>query len=73
MFLNISASLGIVLKLLYVILTYALSLKKIGELARRELENILGHKVHLFLFVKVKENWSDKPDHYVDWGLDFNA
>ncbi len=48
-------------------------IKKIGELSRRELEEILGQKVHLFLFVKVKENWSDRPDHYVDWGLDFNA
>jgi GTPase len=34
-------------------------LKKIGQAARIELEEILGQKVHLFLFVKVKENWPD--------------
>ncbi|MBH89411.1 MAG: GTPase Era [Magnetovibrio sp.] len=48
-------------------------IKKIGELARKELEVLLGHRVHLFLFVKVRQNWGDDPIHYEEWGLDYNA
>ena len=48
-------------------------LKKIGEAARYELTKIFEHPVHLFLFVKVKENWVDDPDRYQEWGLDFNV
>lgn len=35
------------------------NLKKIGTLAREELEFLLGKKVHLNLYVKVKENWKE--------------
>ena len=28
-------------------------------------------KVHLFLFVKVRENWGDDPERYREMGLDF--
>lgn len=48
-------------------------IKKIGELARRDLTRLFDRPVHLFLFVKVKENWSEDPGQYTDWGLDFNA
>lgn len=48
-------------------------IKKIGESSRRELEKLFETKVHLFLFVKVKENWRQDPSQYKDWGLDFNA
>jgi GTP-binding protein Era len=48
-------------------------IKKIGEAARKELEDLLGHRVHLFLFVKVREKWGDDPERYHEWGLDFNA
>ena len=48
-------------------------IKKIGEASRKELENLLGHRVHLFLFVKVREKWGDDPERYHEWGLDFNA
>ncbi|NQU56942.1 MAG: GTPase Era [Rhodospirillales bacterium] len=48
-------------------------IKKIGEASRKELEDLLGHRVHLFLFVKVREKWGDDPERYHDWGLDFNA
>ena len=41
--------------------------------AREELEGMLGCKVHLFLFVKVREKWGDDPERYRDWGLDFDA
>ena len=46
-------------------------LKAIGEAARRELEQILERRVHLFLFVKVRENWLDDPERYREMGLDF--
>lgn len=42
----------------------------VGTKARVELEEILGHRVHLKLFVKVRENWGDDPERYAIWGLD---
>ncbi len=30
-------------------------------------------KVHLFLFVKVRKDWTEDPGRYREWGLDFNA
>lgn len=47
--------------------------KAIGAAARKELESMLERRIHLFLFVKVREKWGDDPDRYRDWGLDFNA
>jgi GTPase len=47
------------------------TIKKIGELARTELEEMLGCRVHLFLFVKVREKWLDDPERYREMGLDF--
>ena len=46
-------------------------LKAIGEAARHELEQILERRVHLFLFVKVRENWLDDPERYREMGLEF--
>ena len=48
-------------------------IKALGTAARLELEEILGCRVHIRLFVKVRENWIDDPDRYRDWGLDYNA
>ena len=48
-------------------------IKKIGEKARKELEDLLECRVHLFLFVKVRENWVEDPARYSDWGLKYNA
>lgn len=48
-------------------------IKKIGASARQELTRLFEKEVHLFLFVKVKENWRQDPTQYKDWGLDFNA
>ena len=48
-------------------------IKKVGERARYELSKLFEMPVHLFLFVKVKENWVDDQSQYSDWGLDFNA
>jgi GTP-binding protein Era len=46
-------------------------IKAIGETARLELEDILGARVHLFLFVKVRERWQDDAERYGEMGLDF--
>lgn len=48
-------------------------IKKIGQSARQELEDLLEDRVHLFLFVKVRENWGEDKARYSDWNLDFNA
>ncbi len=48
-------------------------IKKIGQAARLELEDLLEERIHLFLFVKVRENWIDDPARYTDWNLDFKA
>jgi len=48
-------------------------IKKIGQSARKELEDILEERIHLFLFVKVRENWIDDPARYKEWNLDYNA
>lgn len=47
--------------------------KAIGSAARQELEELLERKVHLFLFVKVRENWQEDRERYATWGLDFEA
>jgi GTP-binding protein Era len=47
------------------------AIKAIGQSARTELEGLFGRRVHLFLQVKVIENWQDLPAHYREWGLDF--
>lgn len=48
-------------------------IKEIGAASRHELEEMFECRVHLFLFVKVREKWGDDPERYRDWGLDFNA
>ena len=48
-------------------------IKKIGTAARKEMEYLLEDKVHLFLFVKVRENWQEDAGRYSVWGLDFKA
>jgi GTP-binding protein Era len=47
------------------------AVKQIGESARHEIEEMLGRRVHLFLFVKVRENWADTSEHYRAIGLEF--
>jgi GTP-binding protein Era len=47
------------------------AIKAIGAEARKEIAEILGVGVHLFLFVKVRENWGDDPDRYRQMGLEF--
>jgi GTP-binding protein Era len=45
--------------------------KRIGQLARAEMKRAFGRPIHLFLFVKVRENWTDDPERYREMGLDF--
>jgi GTP-binding protein Era len=47
------------------------TLRAIGEGARREIAEIAETKVHLFLFVKVREGWGDDPERYRAMGLEF--
>jgi GTP-binding protein Era len=49
------------------------AIKRVGEQSRIELEEILEQRVHLKLFVKVRENWVDDPERYRLWGLDPGA
>jgi GTP-binding protein Era len=49
------------------------TVKWIGEASRTELAEILDRPVHLFLHVKVKENWAEERGLYSDLGLDFDA
>ena len=47
------------------------TLRAIGEGARRDIAEIAETKVHLFLFVKVREGWGDDPERYRAMGLEF--
>jgi GTP-binding protein Era len=47
------------------------TIRSIGQSARKDIGDILEQKVHLFLFVKVRENWGDDPERYREMGLDF--
>ncbi|HEU0083271.1 MAG TPA: GTPase Era [Bradyrhizobium sp.] len=47
------------------------AIKSIGAAARKEIAEIVGQPVHLFLFVKVRENWGDDPDRYREIGIEF--
>jgi len=46
-------------------------LKAIGEAARKELAELLGQNVHLFLHVKVEENWAESREIYEEIGLEW--
>jgi GTPase len=47
------------------------TIKAIGTAARKEIIAAAGQKVHLFLFVKVREHWADDPERYREMGLEF--
>ncbi|WP_206607740.1 GTPase Era [Ferruginivarius sediminum] len=48
-------------------------IRKVREAAQRELSEEMERPVHLFLFVKVRERWTDDPERYRDWGLEFDV
>ncbi len=47
------------------------AIKKISMAARKDISEMAEQKIHLFLFVKVRKNWSDDPARYREMGLDF--
>lgn len=47
------------------------TIKAISMAAREEISKLVDKPVHLFLFVKVRENWSDDPDRYREMGVEF--
>jgi GTP-binding protein Era len=47
------------------------TIKQLSMEARKELALLLGHRIDLFLFVKVRDNWSNDPERYREIGLEF--
>ena len=47
------------------------TIKAVGQAARVAMEEFMGRRVHLFLQVKVRENWLDEAERYTEMGLDF--
>ncbi|KJS44205.1 MAG: GTPase Era [Roseovarius sp. BRH_c41] len=47
------------------------TIKAVSKAAREELEEFLGRRIHLFLQVKVRENWQEESERYSEMGLDF--
>jgi len=47
------------------------AIKSIGAAARADIAEAIGQPVHLFLHVKVRENWADDPERYRQMGLEF--
>jgi GTP-binding protein Era len=48
-------------------------IKMIGSRARKQLSEIVGRPVHLFLTVKVKERWAEDRERYREWGLEYDV
>lgn len=48
-------------------------IKEMGQLAREQLEAMLERRVHLFLFVKVREAWQEDRERYTTWGLEWDV
>ena len=48
------------------------TIKAISMAARKDIAKLTGAPVHLFLFVKVRENWGNDPERYREMGLDFS-
>jgi GTP-binding protein Era len=49
------------------------TIRLVREAAQKEMEAAIGQRIHLFLFVKVRENWINDPERYRNLGLDFDA
>jgi GTP-binding protein Era len=49
------------------------TVKEISMAARKEIGEMIDAAVHLFLFVKVRENWQEDPERYREMGLDFES
>ncbi|MTI81470.1 MAG: GTPase Era [Firmicutes bacterium] len=44
-------------------------LKEVGKLARQDIETLLGSKVFLELWIKVKKDWRNHPEHFKNFGF----
>ncbi|MDD9841475.1 MAG: GTPase Era, partial [Alphaproteobacteria bacterium] len=49
------------------------AIKEIGTQARADMEKLFNHKTHLFLFVKVRDNWIEDRERYRMMGIDFST
>jgi GTP-binding protein Era len=47
------------------------TIKAISMAARKDIAEVTEKQVHLFLFVKVRENWADDPERYREMGIEF--
>ncbi|MEI2387716.1 GTPase Era [Breoghania sp. JC706] len=47
------------------------TIKAISQSARQDIAAMVEHPIHLFLFVKVRENWGNDPERYREMGLEF--
>ncbi|MBU2956980.1 GTPase Era [Paracoccus sp. 1_MG-2023] len=47
------------------------TIKAVGQAARVEMEEFMGRRVHLFLQVRVRENWLNESERYDEMGLNF--
>lgn len=48
-------------------------IRKVREDAQQEMQALLERPIHLFLFVKVRENWIEDPERYRNLGLEFKS
>lgn len=49
------------------------TIKAVREAAQEDLQDMMGRPVHLFIFVKVRENWLEDPARYRALGLEFDV
>lgn len=49
------------------------TIRLVRQAAQKDMEEALGQPIHLFIFVKVRENWLDDPERYRNLGLEFDA
>ena len=49
------------------------TIRLVRQAAQKEMEEAFGQQIHLFIFVKVRENWLDDPERYRNLGLEFDA
>ncbi|MGB0584049.1 MAG: KH domain-containing protein, partial [Candidatus Puniceispirillaceae bacterium] len=49
------------------------TMRRIGTAARKELEEALDRRVHMFAHVKYRKDWMDDSARYNLWDLDYNA
>ena len=48
-------------------------IREVGQLARAQLEEMMERRVHLFLFVKVREDWQEDRERLTTWGLEWDV